>query len=89
VVTRPVTQHGVIPGVERDQEQHDEQDHDPAHRVTRLVPCDDDAHGGIDQRDGHPGRDVEERRLMNERAQRHGQAQQDKYQDTQGRRGRG
>jgi hypothetical protein len=89
VVAQTVAEHRVVSGVDRDQEQHDEQDQDPAHRVPRLVPRHDDTDAGVDQGDGNPGRDVEERRLVGECAQRRGGSEQDQRQDTEGRRGRG
>jgi hypothetical protein len=88
VVAEVIAERRVVPGVDRDQEQHDEPDQDPAHGVPRLVPRDDDADAGVDQRDGNPGRDVEERRLVDEGGQRGGGAHEHEHQHAQSRGGR-
>jgi hypothetical protein len=84
VVPEAVAKHRVVTGVEGCQEQHDEDDQDPAHRVTRLVACDDDTRSGVYQRESQSRRDVKDRQLVNENGQCHGDTEQHKHEGAEG-----
>jgi hypothetical protein len=83
----PVAEHCVVAGVQGDQEQQDEQDQDPSHRVPWLVAGHDDTHGRIHERDAESRRDVEDGQLVDESGQRHGGPEQYEHQGAEDVRG--
>jgi hypothetical protein len=84
VVPDAVAKRRVVTGVERDQEEHHEEDQDPAHRTTRLVTCDNNTNSGEGQRDGESRGHVQDGQLMDENGEYHRESEQHEHQGAEG-----